>query len=639
MRPLPVLLLLQVLACGKDPGPASPPADTDTDTFDDTREDCAVQVPERQLLWGDLHVHTAYSFDAWVYDVRATPDDATRFAKGEALAIPPLDADGNGTATLQLERPLDFVAITDHAGLLGETQGCVQPDSAAYDTEFCVGYRAADAQSIRDIATILASEEPEHHEEICTDFDCEQATLDAWQDMQQTAEAHYDRTSACSFTTFVGYEWTSARGVSNYHRNVIFRSATVPTAPATVFDEPRPEDLWRALDRDCIAVEGCDVLAIPHNSDMSNGQQFVPDWDWAETEAEGAALRARMEPLIEIYQHKGDAECRNDQWGILAATDEACAFEKQRAEGATDCEDGVGNGGMAGFGCVSRLDYLRGILLEGLVEEQRLGVNPYALGVIASTDTHSGTPGYVREDAWLGHLGGFEDDPEERLAAPADVPGGYPNSPGGLVGAWSVSNDRDALFDAFRAREVMGTSGPRIAVRFFGGELADDLCDAADLVAQADEHGVPMGGRLTGQEAPTFVVHALMDPGTTETPGTELQRAQIVKGWLDADGERHIEVIDVAGGDNEATVDPDTCETSGSGAAELCGTWTDPDWDAAQPAFYYARVLENPVCRWSTRDCNTLGEGGGERPEVCDDGTLAETIQERAWTSPIFHSP
>lgn len=632
-------LMLGAGACGKD---EAPPAGDSAAGVDDSREPCAVQVAERQLLWGDLHVHTALSFDAWVYDVRLGPDEATRFARGEEVRLPPLDEAG-GTVPLQLDRPLDFVAITDHADLMGEVQGCTEPGTAAYESDFCAGYRQAEQTSIQAIATILASDEPVRHEEICgdpADFDCEAAAREAWGLTREVAEAHYDRTAACEFTTFVAYEWTGATGISNFHRNVIFGSATVPEAPVTYFDEATPQGLWAALQRECLEVDGCDVLAIPHNSDMSNGQQFEPVYPGASgeaEEAEAAELRVAMEPLLEIYQHKGDAECfPTSLGGVLGATDERCTFEKQRdPDDATDCGDEPGAGGMAGFGCVSRNDYLRGILLTGLAEEERLGVNPYELGVTASTDTHSGTPGYVSEDAWLGHLGGFEDDPEERLSRPGLTPGGYTNSAGGLVGAWSVSNDREALFEAFRRREVYGTSGPRLAVRFFGGaELDSGLCGDPELVARADAAGVPMGGRLArsaGAAAPTFLVHALMDA----EEGVPLERVQIVKGWREADGSEHVRVIDVAGGEHEASVDPETCAPLGEGHAELCETWTDDDWDPAERAWYYARVLQNPTCRWSSYDCLSYDEA--ERPEVCDDGTLAATVQERAWTSPIFY--
>ena len=294
---------------------------------------------------------------------------------------------------------------------------------------------------------------------------------------------------------------------------------------------------------------------------------------------------------------------------------------------------------MGGLGCVSRADFVRGALLRGLEEEEAVGANPFELGIIASTDTHNGIPGAAEEDAYLGHWGNNEDLPERRLGTGALTPGGVLFSAGGLAAVWAESNDRDALFEAMRRREVYGTSGPRITVRFFGGEnLPDDLCERADAVEIADERGVPMGGRLDGAEAPKFFLWAAMDPGTEARPGTPLERIQVVKGWVDAEGERHVEVVDVGTDLGDAGVDLGTCGTTGnSGASSLCAVWSDPDFDPTERAWYYARVVENPTCRWSTWACNALAEG--DRPESCRDPETPKTVQERAWTSPIWVSP
>jgi hypothetical protein len=327
--------------------------------------------------------------------------------------------------------------------------------------------------------------------------------------------------------------------------------------------------------------------------------------------------------------------------GILGATDEQCNFEKWIRPGPQDCGDGTGSLGSANFGCYSRRDFLRGILFEGLKEADRLGVNPYELGVIASTDTHNGTPGHVAEDAFVGHRGTDDDTPAKQLGPGELTAGGIAYDPGGLAGVWAEENSRGAIFDALRRRETFGTSGPRIAVRLFGGaDLSPDLCSDPDMIAKADSSGVPMGGTLPRADAPPrFLVSALRDPGTDARPGTPLQRVQIVKGWLDrATGEAHQQVYDVAGdGGNGAGVDVATCETFGSGFDALCGVWTDPDFDPSERAFYYARVLENPTCRWSTWTCNRLAPE--ERPPSCSDPAIAKTQQERAWSSPIFHDP
>jgi hypothetical protein len=549
------------------------------------REDCSATDPNRQLFWGDLHVHTRYSFDAWVYDVRLTPADAYAFAMGETVQLP--------AGPVQLSRPLDFAAVTDHAEFLGEIDACTREGSPAYDTPTCVDYRDGDASSVQLFGTKLALDDPDRHDDICEAADCSVLAGSVWTRTQRAAEQAYDRSADCRFTSFVGYEWTGATGVSNYHRNVIFRNEAVPELPTSYFEEPTASGLWNALDRECLADPLCDVLTIPHNSNLSNGNMFPAD-------PEDAELRASLEVLLEVYQHKGDSECRPEMLGgVLGSEDELCSFEKVRKETPEDCGEGTGYGGMTYAGCASRNDFARGILLAGL--ENQGTVNPYRLGLMASTDTHSGTPGAVEEEGWLGHLGNAEDDPEERLRDPLLNPGGNIDSPGGLIGVWADHNDRDALFDAMLRREVYGTSGPRIALRFFGGDLDPGLCEANDFVDQAYENGVPMGGILNTD---TFAVLAFADP-----LGADLATVQIVKGWVDDEGS-HIEVIDVAEGP----------------AASLCAVWTDP---SPQPtAFYYARVLEVETPRWSTLDCETVDH------ENCDQ--LVENIQERAWSSPIW---
>jgi hypothetical protein len=474
---------------------------------------------------------------------------------------------------------------------------------------------------------------------ICDIIDCGAAAKGAWTRTQEAAEAAYDRSDACEFTSFVAYEWSGAQMLSNLHRNVIFRSERVPTLPITHFEEPDFWNLWRALKRECIdGLNGCDVLAIPHNTNWSNGNMFVVEYPEGD-EIELAGLRAELEPLIEVYQHKGDSECMNGLSGTIGEPDELCEFEKLRTDDFEDCLDGTGSGVMINNGCVSRLDFVRGILNEGLREHERLGINPYKLGLMASTDTHNGTPGAVEEYTYPGHFGTAEGSPMQRLTG--EVPGGPQNSPGGLIAVWAEENSRDAIFAAMKRRETYGTSGPRMQIRMFGGwELPTDICERADLVDLGYALGVPMGGDLPSApavaSAPTFVVQAAKDPGTATHPGSDLERIQIIKGWVDQNGESHVAVFDIAGEVNSsASVDLATCEPQGVGAAMLCGHWADPDYDPSERAWYYARVVENPVCRWSTRDCNELAAAGEELPESCD--TAIDVIQERAWTSPIWN--
>ena len=620
---LHAVLALSVFVAGLSSAPTFAAGEPRCDHYD----------PQKSVFWGDLHIHTAYSMDAYMFDTRLTPGDAYAFAKGESRTLPPLGENGRGTRPFQIGRPLDFAAITDHADALGGVQLCTTPGSKAYDSEVCRNYRRpfaprSTAEATEDITSRVASL---NSPPLCGDdwSVCRQGTLDAWSDMQQAAARHDDSTSACRFTTFVAYEHTATPELTKIHRNVIFRNEHVIDSPIRYSDEPTALGLWRELDRQCLKGKpGCDVLAIPHNPNLSNGRMFTieyPEGTGRTEQARLAALRARMEPVVEMIQIKGESECKADAWKVLGS-DEDCGFEKYRQlHEAPDCEGRMEKGALGGKGCSSRLDYTRYALIEGLREADRIGVNPYAFGVIGATDIHTGTPGATEE--W------------ETATYDARVPGpGY--NLGGLAAVWAEENSRDAIFDALRRREVYATSGSRMTVRLFGGwDYPENLCDAADLVEQGYARGVPMGGDLEerpgGDTAPVFVVSALQDAGTPEHPGNLLQRVQIVKGWSDPDGTFHQRVVDVAGKkDNGATVDTGTCEVSGPGERQLCSVWRDPDFDPNQRAVYYARVFENPSCRFSTRICNASPDGPG-----CGDPNVPTTIQDRAWTSPIWYTP
>jgi len=613
----------------------------------EAREPCVQHDPLRRVFFGDLHVHTRLSFDAQAFDVRTTPAEAYAFAQGAARSLPPLDASGVGTRTVRLERPLDFAAVTDHSEFLGEVEICTTPGAAGYDSSACAAYRSSDVnQGVASFGLQLVPPVPSRVAELCgpDDSRCLASARSVWRRLLDAAEAAYDRSPSCRFTTFPGYEWTGATALSTRHRNVIFRNERVPL-PISYFDQPTPEGLWRALRAGCLeAPGGCDVLAIPHNSNESNGTMFRVEYGGAtdpERQRLLAAERAGMEPLVEIYQHKGDSECMNGLAGIVGAPDELCEFEKEIRPVFEDCGEGTGSGGVARLGCFSYRDFVRGALLEGLLEQQRLGVNPLQLGFIGSTDTHNGTPGLVEERGFAGHRGIDDDTPMRRLGRGTLTLGGISFSPGGLAGVWAEENSRTSLFEALRRRETFATSGPRIAVRFFAGwQLPQGLCERPDLTAQGYAHGVPMGGVLPqapGGGAPRFVVAALRDPGTTSRPGTPLQALQIVKGWI-ADGARHQRVVTVAGGPaDDAALDEATCTTHDGGFDTLCATWTDPHFDPDQPAFYYARVLEQPSCRWHVWECNALPPD--ERPASCTDPAWPRQIQERAWTSPVWYLP
>ena len=481
---------------------------------------------------------------------------------------------------------------------------------------------------------------------------CGEAKERIWQRIITAAQDWNDTSPACERATFVGYEYSSHRLGSNLHRNVIFRNATVPKRPVSYLEANREWELWEILRATCLeSGTGCDVLAIPHNANISNGRMFAVDYPGAGTpaaQAERARLRASLEPIVEVMQHKGDSECVPDAPGILGGVDEACDFEKFAMAGDRyGVEDTCYTGPFAewvphlGPDCFSPRSYVRYALTEGLAEEARLGVNPFKFGLMASTDTHNGLAGGVAERTWPGHLGTIDDTAAERVTMDGDQYGNTANGPGGLVGVWAEENSRESLFDAMRRREVFGTSGPRIQPRLFGGwGYPDDLCGAADPVAAAAAGGVPMGADLPPRsgDGPRFVAMATRDPGTVDAPGGRLQRIQVVKGWIDADGHANQQVIDVAGTPpGNASVDTATCAVHGTGHDQLCAVWTDPEFDPARRAVYYARVLENPSCRFSAWQC--VGLAGDERPPDCDAPGLPRVIQERAWTSPIWYTP
>ncbi len=624
----------------------------------DTRQPCADHDPLRRPFFGDLHVHTRLSFDAQIWGNRSTPRDAYRFARGDEIGIAPWDASGTATRTARLARPLDFAAVTDHSEFLRETSLCTDPSSPGYASRTCDGYRRATTLPPLDWATALLSPTPVRPDPCVGATDratCEARLGEVWTQIQDAAEEFYDRTPACAFTTFVGYEWSAATGVNNLHRNILFRNRSVPSTPISYLETPTPERLWSALERECLdSGTPCDVLAIPHNSNLGGGVFFVPEGDGgAPYTAAQASQRARLEPLVEIYQHKGASECLTGAVDPLASEDTLCDFEAIAPVLCTTpgdppgCTNICSIGGGQGFtgSCVEPRDFVRAGLRTGLAEWARIGVNPFELGFIASTDTHSAIPGAVDEADWPGHVADYDADAAGRLRPPGSVPVSVnTNGPGGLAVVWAEENSRDALFDAMRRRETYATSGTRIVVRFFGGwSYPDTACSDPMLVQHGYEGGVPMGGELppilAGATAPRFVVSALQDDLSVP-----LERIQIVKGWLD-DAGTHEQVFDVAGAAGDgSTVDVATCTPTPRGSATLCDVWTDPSFDPTRPAFYYARVLEDPSCRWSRRLCNAEGVDcatlATDSPlRACCDGSLPDTIQERAWTSPIWYVP
>ncbi len=617
------LLLVFLAAC------PAPPAvyDAGTLTYSEAREPCSDRNPLRNPYFGDLHVHTSLSFDAWANDVRTTPADAYQFAKGEEVTVlqTPL-------FKAKLARPLDFTAVTDHAEFFAETAACVDPAAAAYASSECITFRGAGAKSVFLFGSQLTVADPGRFSQ-CAGNACLTRLDSVWKRVQRDAHEAYDRTAACRFTTFVGYEYSAAPGAANMHRNVLFRNANVPATPTSFYEAPTPAALWKGLEATCLADAGCEAVVIPHNSNLSNGRMFLLQ-SADNGGPEDQVRRAKLEKLAEVFQHKGDSECMNGLALSIGGNDELCDFEKTR-DAKEDCGTGFATGGLGGLGCVSGRDFIRRGLGEGLTYQQAKGFNPLKLGLIASTDTHNGTPGAVEEDQWKGHVGKSDYPPNNRIDGPTLPPGGVVFNPGGLAGVWAQENSRDAIFDALERREAWGTSGPRIVVRFFGGDAVDaSLCADAKLVEKAYTAGVPMGGDLPGgTKAPKFLVQVLGDPNRS----VPLAKLQIVKGTLDANRKPVAKVFDVASGTGDFATNADTCKPTGAGSLSLCAGFTDPEFDATKPAWYYVRVVEAETCRWSQLVC--LATPPAMRASACSDARVPKMISERAWSSPIWFTP
>ncbi len=566
-------------------------------------ETAAPPNPLRDAYFGDLHVHTRYSIDAYLFGVRNDPDHAYRFARGEAIEHP------SGFRFRLRTGPLDFLAVTDHGAFLHVMPAVDDPENPFF-AALGPGGNPEDAP--------LAAHTGDGR--------------NAWQATIEAAERHND---PGSFTTFIGYEYTAfSEGRGNLHRNVIFKGSEAPPRPFTANDSNNPEDLWQWLDER--RAEGFEALAIPHNSNGSNGQMFrLERLDGAVLDANHADQRNRNEPLVEITQGKGTSETHP----LLSPNDEWADFEIYAYRIGTTLPSQASGG------------HVREAYLNGLVLQETRGFNPFRFGLIGSTDSHN-AGGPLGESNFHGNFGTGDGTPERRGSVPLEAgdPAGRKYSQtnnryysgAGLTGVWAEQNTRGAIYAALRRRETFATTGPRVRIRFFAGhDYPDELAADPEMIARAYEGGVPMGGDLLadGGKSPRFLIWAARDADSAP-----LQRLQIVKGWVE-DGEPREAVVDVAcadGGmpsgeprrcpDNGARVDLSDCSfPRNAGAAELSALWRDPDFDAGQHAVYYVRVLENPTCRWSTWDA--LRAGVEPRPD------LPATLQERAWSSPIWYVP
>jgi Protein of unknown function (DUF3604) len=605
--------------------------------------------PDRSAWFGDLHVHTEYSFDAYSFASLATPRDAYRYAQGDAIPHP-------SGFSIQLDRPLDFYAVTDHAMFMGVAREAADTSSALSQYPISEPMHNLNAPDNRGVLSLLTRSQafglfvPELVQ-LMRDGEVDNGMImdvvrSAWADSVDAADEAY---RPGEFTTFAAYEYTSStvtRG--NLHRNVIFQGTNqLPSVPFSRLNSRNPEGLWDWMD--ALREQGIESLAIPHNSNGSNGQMFkLEDWAGNPMDIAYSEQRVRNEPLVEVTQIKGTSETHP----LLSDNDELAGFEIMDYRVASKLPSEA-NG-----------SYVRQALRYGLELASSGAGNPYKFGMIGATDTHVGG-GATREDKYFSKAGLMDGTAERRGSVPTDWLTGTLASwlmpemvkevdgktylatnvfeywgASGLAAVWAEENTRESIYAAFRRKETFATSGPRIQLRFFAGlDYPDGLLDDPAAVAKAYVGGVAMGSDLTGAEGaiPKFLVWAMADPASAP-----LQRLQVVKGW-EQEGASFEQVYDVACSDG-GSVDPDThrcpdnaarvsaqdCSISTDrGAAELKLMWQDPDFDASQEAFYYLRAIENPSCRWSTWEALRAGE------EPRSD--LPRTIQERAWSSPIWY--
>lgn len=577
--------------------------------------------PERNAYFGDVHVHTSWSFDAFTNGSRTTPTDAYAWAQGKEITN-----SGFG-GKIQTQTPLDFYMVAEHAEFMGVFNQMGDPASPLSRTELAKGVNSPDPNvRLQTFAGVLRDMSAGKIDPALTD---PALARSVWSEIVKAADAAY---RPGYFTTFAGFEWTSNPRQRNLHRVVMFRdTAHLPDMVLSALESEDPETLWKWMDG--LRARGSTLLAIPHNGNASDGRMFeTVRFDGRPIDAAYNRMRAANEPLYEITQIKGTSETHPD----LSPTDEFAGFEQWDYTLSADYQRPTHRRGS----------FARQALLEGLAQDSIGNGNPFKYGFIGDTDTHNAAASH-EEFNYTGKFA-FENDAGHRLKGMEGQPPGQVRqvqefSSGGLAGVWAEENTRESIFDAMQRRETFGTSGTLIKVRFFGGwNFTEADLKAADAVRSGYARGVPMGGDLkapTGK-APSFLVLASKDPKSGN-----LDRVQIVKGWLDVDGKQQEKVYDVAWSGARApdpksgkvppvgdTVNAATAEyTNSIGAAELSTVWTDPDFDPSERAFYYVRVLEIPTPRWSTRDAVRLGMPVPKG--------LPVSIQERAWTSPIWYTP
>lgn len=542
----------------------------------------------KHVYWGDLHVHTAYSLDAYGYGTMQTPADAFRFAKGERLDL--------ATGPVQLERPLDFMAVTDHAEWFDLMHTCTDPGMSGHPV--CRDLRANSTPTKGSnvfktyvVPTItLAKPEPT---QLCKDDPkgCLAARDNQWTRVQKQAN---DANAPCRFTAFIGFEWSATPNASHTHRNVVFASDHVTAFPIDYIRYPKASELWDQLARQCRPEDGCDVIAIAHNMNMGDGASFD-----VETEDENLlALRARYERLVEVTQEKGASECLPPY--AERTTNKDCDFENyitSHSKPATPADFTEADWERM------RASYARGLLRRGLLARARTGLNPLQVGFVGSTDTHTGLGGAVEEDQWPGSVWGIGDFDRSM--------GRLGFNPGGIVGVWAEQNTRESIFAALKRRETYATSGPRITLRFHAAPQAAGLSCASLGGKSPGARATPMGGTLLpGAKGPVFRIEAVADKAP-------LARIEIVKGSTKKGGfEETVQTVWTPAGD----------------ATHACVMWRDKGFDPGEQAYWYPRVIQAPTPRWSAVMCRKAGR--------CAEFPGADrTVEERAWGSPIWYAP
>ena len=577
--------------------------------------------PSKNLYFGDLHVHSSWSFDAYLSGNRMEPDQAYRFARGEQIEL-------MSGEIAQLTQPLDFAAITDHAESFGLFEGCADPDITPKQVAFCEQFENP-SLSVFFMLRREVTKRPPVRNDFCGEDGvfCIEHGKTTWRKTQAAADDAYE---PGRFTTFSAYEYspTWPKGGST-HRNIIFRNQIVPELVISAYDAPTAPFLWKLLEETCTG--DCEFLTIPHNLNRYYGKAFgLQDEDGNPYTQGDWERRTSFEPLVEIFQTKSASECAIG----VGTVDEECGFEQFFPL----CPEGDS------LACAGGGSFARDGLKFGLAIKQELGFNPLRFGFIGSTDAHNSNPGDTEEWDYRGKSGYKDASASKRLDdrkfAP-DVP--ITHNPGGLAAVWAEENTRDSLFQSMAAKEVYATSGTRIRLRLFASwDFPDGIVDDPTMLESAYRSGVPMGGvlnRSDDTDKPQFLIWATKDP-----VNANLDRIQVIKGWIE-DGESREEVIDVACSDdlvpdpatrkcpdNHAAVNLQTCHvTADHGDTEIRVLWQDVDFNPLHASFYYVRVLQNPTCRWSTYDAIRLGIEPARE--------VAAAIRERAWSSPIWYAP